>query len=155
MNARFRNARFLVFGLLFFAIGQSASAGPYGDALAKCLVSATTPAEKTTLVRWMFAMVTLHPDVADISGVTPEQRTALSKEVGQLFERLLTQSCAKEAREAIRYEGTTALETSFAVLGQVAARELFAHPKVSEGMSEFTKYIDEKKIEDLVAPQEQ
>lgn len=117
------------------------------------MVSATTTAEKTTLVRWMFAMMALHPDVQSSSAVTVEQRTALSKETAQLFERLLTATCEKEAREALKYEGASTLEASFSLLGQVAARELFSSPSVAEGLTEFGKYVDEKKLNALTEPQ--
>ena len=46
--------------LFLFAAAPSALAGLYADALGKCLVGATTAAEKTTLVRWMFSIMSLH-----------------------------------------------------------------------------------------------
>ena len=144
----------LIFVLLI-SIVSPASAGPYGDSLSKCVVGATTGAEKTTLVRWMFAMMALHPDVQSSSAVTPEQRGALAKQIAQLFQRLLTESCRKEAQEAIRYEGTSTIESSFSLLGQVAARELFNDPKVMEGMAEFSKYIDQEKFKELTDPPKQ
>jgi hypothetical protein len=144
----------LVVVLLVLAVAPRAWAGPYGDSLGKCLVSSTTAAEKTTLVRWMFAMMALHPDVEKSSAVTPDQRAEISKEMARLFERLVTQTCLKETREAVRYEGAQTIETSFSLLGQVAARELFAHPKVVAGMAEFSKYLDEKKIEAAAQPAE-
>ena len=49
-----------VLALFLFATAPSALAGPYADALGKCLVGATTAAEKTTLVRWMFSIMSLH-----------------------------------------------------------------------------------------------
>lgn len=139
----------LIFVLVVFSTVQPAFAGPYADALGKCMVGATTGAEKTALVRWIFAMMALHPDVQSSSAVTPEQREALAKQTAQLLQRLLTDACLKEAREAIRYEGTSTIESSFSLLGQVAARELFSDPKVIEGMAEFSKYIDAKKLREL------
>jgi len=134
-----------VLALFLFATAPSALAGPYADALGKCMVGATTAAEKTTLVRWMFAMIALHPDVQTSSAITREQRIALSKQTAQLFQRLLTESCGKEAREAIRYEGVSTVESSFALLGQVAGRELLANPKVEEGLAEFIAPVNREK----------
>jgi len=152
--ARFRSAGTVAFvvGLLVVGTASSGTAGPYGDSLSKCLVESTTAAQKTTLVRWMFAMMALHPDVQSGSAVTPEQRTAISKETGQLFLRLLTETCASQTRDAIRYEGSATVQSSFSLLGQVAARELFTHPRVAAGLSELTKYLDEKKLKELAAP---
>jgi hypothetical protein len=134
------------------AVSSRASAGPYGDSLGKCLVEATTAAEKATLVRWMFATMALHPDVQSISAATPEQRTALTKQTAELFQRLLTETCRTQAREAVRYEGASTLQSSFSLLGQVAVRELFANPKVAAGLAELSKYVDEKKLKELAAP---
>jgi hypothetical protein len=146
----------LIFVLLIFSTVSPAFAGPYQDALGKCVVGATTGAEKTTLVRWIFAIMALHPDVQSSSVVvTPEQRGVLSKQTAQLFQRLLTESCLKEAREAIRYEGSSAIQSSFSLLGQVAMRELLTDPKVAEGIAEFSKYMDEKKFKELTDPPRQ
>jgi hypothetical protein len=128
------------------------SAGPYGDSLGKCLVSSTTSTQKATLVRWMFAMMALHPEVRSDASITAAQRTALSKDTALLFQQLLTDSCRAETLEAIQYEGAGTIESSFALLGQVAARELFAHPAVAEGMSEFGQFVDEEKMRSLVEP---
>ncbi len=147
--------RAVVLAAALCAAASPVLAGPYGDALGKCMVGATTASEKTTLVRWMFAMMALHPDVESSSAVTPGQRTALSKETAHLIEQLLTESCVKEARDAVRYEGPETIQSSFSLLGQVAARELFSHPKVIEGVSEFAKFVDEKKIKELTAPPQQ
>ena len=108
----------LIFVLLIFSTVSPAFAGPYADALGKCMVGATTGAEKTTLIRWMFAMMALHLNVQSSSAVTPEQRGALAKQTAQLFERLLTEPCRKEAREAIRYESASTIQSSFTLLGQ-------------------------------------
>ncbi len=150
---RFARAVAFLLTLVVLAAAPRALAGPYTDELGKCLVESTTPAEKTALVRWIFAMMALHPDVQSVSAVTPQQRTAISKQTAQLFQRLLTEACATEVRQAIRYEGQATIQTSFQLLGQVAARELFMHPKVADGLTEFAKYVDQDKIKELTAPQ--
>lgn len=40
-----------------------AHAGPYADALSKCLVESTSQRDRTELVRWFFASASLHPAV--------------------------------------------------------------------------------------------
>ena len=106
MNVRSRNAQLLGIILLFLPVVQSASAGPYGDTLAKCLVKSTIPAERAAMLRWWFAMLSLHPDVKDVAAVTAEQRTAASKETARIVQRLLTESCPCETREAINAGGS-------------------------------------------------
>ena len=51
------------------------------------------------------------------------------------------------------YGKTAALQTGFQILGQVAARELFADPNVAQGLAELEQYIDSRKIEQALAPQ--
>ena len=144
---RHRASIYLVIILSFTTL---ASAGPYADSLGKCLVSSTTSAEKTTLVRWVFATISLHPGVQSLASVTPEIRTQLNKDTAHLFERLLTEACRTETIQAVKYEGTGTIEMSFGLLGQVAMRELFADPKVAAGLEEFAKAVDPAKIKPVL-----
>jgi hypothetical protein len=123
-----------------------ASAGPYSDDLSKCLVRSTGDAEKRTLVKWIFAAVALHPEVADISSVTPAQRAEMTRNTAKIFEKLLADSCRTEVQQAVQYEGPQTIGSSFQVLGQVAARELFSNPNVAANMADLGKYIDQKRI---------
>ncbi len=123
-----------------------AAAGPYSDDLAKCLVRSTGDEEKRTLVKWIFAAVALHPEVADISSVTPAQRTEMTRNTAKIFEKLLADSCRTEVQQAVQYEGPQTIGSSFQVLGQVAARELFSNPSVAANMADLGKYIDQKRI---------
>jgi hypothetical protein len=122
-------------------------AGPYGDDLAKCLVKSTTTEDKSTLVQWMFAMSSLHPDVKQLSAVSPAKRADLNKQFAGMMTTLLTESCLNETRDALNYEGTETLVQGFTVLGQVAGRELFSNPDVAAGMGELEGLFDNKKLE--------
>ncbi len=131
----------------------AAQAGPYSDDLAKCLVESTTAADKNALVKWMFATAALHPAVKSIAAVTDAERAQSTRSTAELFVKLLTESCRAQAQQAVKYEGATALQTGFQILGQVAARELFADPNVAQGLAELEQYIDNRKIEQALAPQ--
>ncbi|MBW8365712.1 MAG: hypothetical protein K0M39_14280 [Rhizobium sp.] len=131
----------------------TAQAGPYSDDLAKCLVESTTAADKNALVKWMFATAALHPAVKSIASVTDAERAQSTRSTAELFVKLLTESCRAQAQQAVKYEGATALQTGFQILGQVAARELFADPNVAQGLAELEQYIDSRKIEQALAPQ--
>lgn len=130
----------------------SAHAGVYSDDLAKCLVESSSPDDRITLVRWMFTAAASHPAVASISTVKPAQLDQANKSLAELFTRLLTESCKEKAQKAMAYEGMVTLQTSFAVLGQVAGQELFASPEVQKSMSGLEKYLDTKKLEALKTP---
>ena len=127
-------------------------AGPYSDDLAKCLVESTTTADKNALVKWMFAMAALHPAVKSIASITEAERTQSSRNTAQLFERLLTESCRTQTRQAVKYEGAAALQTGFQLLGQVAARELFADPSVARGLADLENHIDSQKMKQALDP---
>jgi hypothetical protein len=122
------------------------AAGVYSDDLGKCLVSKSTPKDQTDLIRWMFAMIALHPDVSDIVSVPAEKRSEMTKVVGGLFERLLTESCATQFREASKYEGAEAISAAFQVFGQVAMRGLMGNPEVQKGLAELDSVVSKEKL---------
>jgi len=129
-----------------------AFAGVYTDDLSKCLVNSTTPADRNALVRWIFAAGSVHPALKGYVTMTPAQLDEANRTAGGLFMKLLTQTCEKQARAALNYEGKAALEASFTVLGQVAGRELFSDPSVNAGMAGLQKYMDADKLQALAKP---
>ncbi|WP_153067378.1 hypothetical protein [Steroidobacter cummioxidans] len=130
------------------------NAGPYSDDLSKCLVSSTTPSDKGTLVKWVFAMAALHPEVKGTSALTAEQRTELSKNTAALFTDLIAKRCKDKAQEAVKYEGPSTLEASFSVLGQAAMMELFSNSDVAAGLAELGKFLDTPELEAAFGPTE-
>jgi hypothetical protein len=150
-----KGALVAVAGVAFsLAVGsvEPALAGPYADELARCLVRSTTDDDKNYLVKWMFATAALHPAVKSIASVSDEQREELTRNAAKMFERLLGEACRAETRDAFKYEGPSTLEAGFQVLGQVAARRMFSDPSVAGNLADFGKYIDQKKLEGLLAP---
>ena len=139
--------RFIAILALFVA--AESHAGIYSDDMARCLVKSTSQDDKTALVRWVFAITSLHPGVADVAAMSAEMREQSDRTIAALFERLVTIDCRNESRDAIRYEGPQSFEQSFQVLGEVAMTELMAHSAVGAGFQAFTKYIDESKFEVL------
>lgn len=136
--------------LMLTGAAQPAQAGPFGDELAKCLVRSTTPDDKTALVQWIFAVMGMHPQVRQLTLISPEKRNELNKRMGDLMIALLVDRCGKESREAINNEGMGTIETSFNLLGQVAAKELFTDPQVAAGLEDFSKSIDGQKLKALI-----
>lgn len=133
-----------------FGSVQPVPAGPYSDGLARCLVRSTSDADKNDLVKWMFAAAALHPAVMSLASVSDQQRDQSTRNAAKIVERLLTESCRAEARDALKYEGRNTLESAFQVLGQVAGRGLFADPAVARNLAEFGKYIDQKKVDEML-----
>ena len=140
----------LLFAAALAGLSEKAAAGPYSDDLAKCLVSSTSAEDKSTLVKWVFSIASLHPALGSVTAVTASQRTHTDKEVAALFEALLTDRCKKQTVQAVRYEGEKTIGTAFEVLGQAAMMELFADPAVAKGLGAFTEHLDQKKLESLL-----
>lgn len=131
-------------------LSGAAHAGLYADDLSRCLVAETSARDKTDLVRWIFANAALHPEVASIATVSPENRQAVNRAAGTLLQRLLTESCRKQTEVAVKYEGTETFRSSFEMLGRVAMQELMTHPGVQGGFQEFLKFVDQQKLAELL-----
>ncbi len=132
------------------SVSAGAYAGPYANDLAKCLVNSTSQQDRQNLVRWVFAAAAAHPAVKSIANVSPEQLDQANHQIGTLFTKLLTESCRDETQKAMKYEGQQTLQTSFQVLGTVAGKELFSSPDVGNAMAGLKKYLDEKKLSQVI-----
>jgi hypothetical protein len=126
--------------------GSVAAAGPYTDDLSKCLVRSTSGADQSTLMQWMFGLLALNPAVKADSVVTAPRREAYDRKAAALMERLMTVDCHKETVEAIKFEGNSAIEASFRVLGEVAFRGLMSDPSVAADLQAFAGYVDPAKL---------
>ena|SRR5258705_6638138 len=139
-------------GLVALFSAAPSLAGLYTDDLTRCIVDSTTAEDRGNLMKWMFVAMSQHPSVSSLSTVKPADLDAANKTIGQLFVHLLTESCAQKARDAIRIEGAGAIQSSFQVLGQVAAAGLFSDPSVTKAMSGLDQYVDKAKFEELSKP---
>lgn len=135
----------ILLGLL--TLSSTTRAGEYTDNLSDCLVSSTTEADKLSLVRWMFTSMALHPAVEEIADVSLSAREQANREMAELIVELLSRRCFRETRLAINNEGSLALQTSFSVLGQVAATNLFSDPNVAAGLASLETYISAEDLE--------
>ena len=132
-------------------VGSSqAQAGPYGDDLSKCLVSSTTEADKTLLVKWIFSAIALNKEVSPYVNMPTDVRDKLNEGTASLYMRLLTDTCRAQTHDAYKYEGQGAIGSAFQLLGQVAAQGIFSDPAVATGMTDLMKYFDEKKLKAVI-----
>jgi hypothetical protein len=123
-----------------------AHAGPYTVDLTKCIIESTTKTDREEFVKWMFSAISMHPAVKSLSSVSEEQMRDANEKVAKLLMRLLTESCRVKAGKSIKYEGQIAIQTSFQILGQVAAQELFTNQDVAAVMADLEKYLDGDKL---------
>ena len=124
----------------------TAHAGVYTDDLTRCIIETSTAEDRIGFVKWMFSATSRHPAVQSLSSVSEEQINEANEDVAELFMKLLTETCKEKAAKALKYEGQLAIQTSFNVLGQVAAQELFSDPNVASAISGLEKHIDVDKL---------
>lgn len=128
---------------LLLATAIPARAGVHADDLSRCLVASAGAEEQRLLVKWIFASMSLHADVAQYVSIPADQREALDKDTAALFTRLVTDACRKESHDAVKYEGATAMGAAFQLLGQVASQGIFSDPAVAAGMQRMLSHLDE------------
>jgi hypothetical protein len=139
--------------LLFATITIGAQAQPAVDALGKCLADNTTGKDRKDLARWLFVALGAHPEMKAISTIKPSAPEDSSRVAGALFNRLITETCPKEAKAAVAVSGPPAFQTAFSVLGQLAMQELMADNNVSANMGLLHKYVDNAKIQSVIGGQ--
>lgn len=125
-------------------------AGPFTDDLARCLVRATSESERVDLVRWIVAAITVHPGVRGMTGISDDRRTAETRLAANLFGELIAVRCRNEARDAIKFEGESAFEAAFTVLGQVAMQTLMGDAAVNAEMTRLGEMLDEDMLNELL-----
>ena len=141
--------------LCLLLVSSVAQAGPFTDEMSKCLVHSTSEADKTLLVKWIYAAMSAHPDVKALSNVSPEQGLQLNKDISVLVVRLLTQNCRNETQQALKYEGEKTFAASFEVLGGVAMQGIMANPDVSAYFAGFEQQQDAKALRDAFGADQQ
>ena len=135
----------LILGLL--TLSPLTIAGEYTDELSACLLGTTSEENKHSLVKWRFTAMALYPAVEEIAGVSRPAREHANREMAQLIIKLLSRACFNDTRLALKNEGSTALQTSFAALGQVAATNLLSDPNVAAGLASLETYIGAEDLE--------
>lgn len=125
----------------------SSFAGPYTDKFSACLADNTTGKERKELARWIFVAMAAHPDMRDLSRITPATREGSNKAMGVLVTKLIAETCAKEAQMASKIEGGESFRSAFELLGKLAMQELMSNPEVSSTVQGFQSYVDRKKVE--------
>lgn len=114
--------------------------------LNKCFADSTTGKDRKNLARWFFAAMTVHPEIRDLAGASPDVADQTSRTMAALVTRLLTENCLAEAKGVIRSEGQQGIGKGFEVLGQLAMMELLSNPDVVASISKFERYIDQEKM---------
>jgi hypothetical protein len=121
---------------------HAAHAGLYGDEFSKCLVKHADLKDRVELMRWVFIVISINPNLSDLITVKPEQREPSGRATTKLLERLVLTDCRTEAMEAMKYEGASVMQSSFEVLGRVAMAELISNQATNAEFEKLGTYID-------------
>lgn len=138
----------IIFSLSLYS--KEIYAGPFGDTLTKCMVTNTSPADRTVLANWMVTGFSIHPEIEVIEEVSTKQKQKMSKIVAAIMDRLMSEVCVEDFVNVIQYEDDASLQLSFKVLGELAGAELSTDPAVSTYMQDFINYMDKKKFEEAI-----
>lgn len=142
---------------LSFLLPHAAFAAPTpSERLGTCLADSTTGKDRKELARWIFMAMAAHPDINELSAASQEQIIQSNKNMAALVTRLLTETCVTEVRAAMAdgnngSNGSSNLFQAFKTLGEVAMRELMGNRNVTKSVSDYTQYLDKKKIEGVLA----
>ena len=123
------------------------------DALKTCVADNTSGKDRKDLAKWIFFAMAAHPEMkpyaeANLSAAADES----SQKVAALVTRLLTASCRSEVRAVVKTgQGTQAVKVAFEGLGQLAMQELTADKAVQGAMGQFAHYVDESRLNQLLA----
>ena len=140
---------FTAFTFLLNISNKPIFAGPFGDEMARCLVSSTSNRDRNKLIKWIFRVYGDHPEVSYMVDLSDREKNIIDKDVADIFTRLLSEDCIDETKKVKKYEGDDALVTAFEVLGKVAANGISKNPNVERSISKFTELIDIKKVDYL------
>lgn len=127
-------------------MASSVIAGPATESLAACLADNTTGKDRKDLARWIYAGMSIHPELRNLSNITNQNREELDKKMADMFTRLITESCPAQAKLTMDKEGAEGYQTAFGTIGSLAMQELMSNPEVDSSFKNFVKYIDYNKI---------
>jgi len=117
------------------------------DLLSRCLADNTSGKDRKAFARWMFFAMAAHPEIKQYTSATAAQATQeANKAMAATFTRLLTDSCAQEARTAPK----EALEGAFRSFGELAMQELASDHDVKAALSAFEMYLDKNKLDQVL-----
>ena len=143
-----RKILYIFTGLTFLLnlSNQPTIAGPFGDEMARCLVTSTNNRDKNKLVKWIFRVYGEHPEVSYMVDLSDREKKIIDKDVAHIFTRLLSEDCIDETKNALDYEGDNVMFTAFSVLGQAAAKGFNDDPTVKRSINKFAEFIDIEKL---------
>lgn len=140
----------LALALALAALAPAAGAQPAVDTFSRCLADHTTGKDRKDLARWIFVAMGAHPEMRAIAELAPTAPQESSKTAGELFTRLIVESCPEQARAAVQLAGGAAIQAGFNMLGQLAMQELMSDRDVAARMGLLEQYVDSTRLQSVL-----
>ena len=131
-------------------VGTLLWGGIYTQKLTNCLIDNTTSKDLKVLKKWIFFAFAQDEELKPYVRVTQSDIERVNRQVGDFFNRLLLEDCRRELKMAVHVEGPGAVRTAFQYLGRMAGMAVFNSPGVKRFLKGYTKYIDEKRLEEVI-----
>ena len=120
--------------------------------LRMCLADNTSGRDRKDLAKWVFFAMAAHPEMKQYADANATAADESSKTMAALVTRLLTQSCAKEVKAAMKTgAGPEAVKLAFKTLGELAMQELMTDKSVQDAMGAFGRYVDQPRLNAVLA----
>ena len=120
-------------------------------ALSQCIALQTTGADRIMTARWLFAIMSKSPQIADLSAVTAERTRELNQNLAKLLTRLITKDCIDQVRPiAAAGSAKEAFEQVGQALGETAMNELLSGKEAEKGLAEYTEFLSEDDFKPLM-----
>ena len=131
---------FFVFSMSFL---MASAHGSEINKLSTCLADNTSGKDRRDLATWVFFAMSAHPEMTPHMKPETEAAVLVSNfRAGQLFNRLMNETCLNEMRSVTKAIGPQGIETAFKTLGELAMRELMSNPQVNKRFGDVYKFID-------------
>jgi hypothetical protein len=128
---------------LSLTIGAPAAAQTASDELTNCLTKHTNATDRQAMTRWVFVTMSSHPDLQPYTSTQATQEAQqIQGQMAQILTRLITESCAKETKQALRQGGPASIQKALTTVARQALTDLIAHPNVSAQLGGTVKQID-------------
>lgn len=126
------------------AAGAQAVALPndQSKAFSECVVLSTTGRDRLVLVRWVAVSIGSSNRLQDAITVNPGAKEDADRKMGELFTRLFTVDCRKEAAPLLRGNDNVGVRAAFGELGRIAMSELTNDPQLEQVLTGFIQYAD-------------
>lgn len=136
--------------IMTFVVGGTPAVAETTNSFTTCLLDSLSGRDRKNLAKWIFYGMAEHSEIRSLTAIPDSTREHSDQFVGELFNRILLESCPQEFKTA-QAENPMALQVAFSAAGEVAMQELMTDTAVTDALSSYTNYVDFSGINSLLA----